>query len=65
MCSDPLCGCTYAYADCGCLAAGDELLRSKSLDRDSYNSGDWFNRWEEEGGWGERMGGVGGKEESR
>ncbi|CAG9466890.1 unnamed protein product [Pedinophyceae sp. YPF-701] len=26
------------------LHAGDELLRSKSLDRDSYNSGDWFNR---------------------
>ncbi|KAM6600703.1 hypothetical protein CsatA_020312 [Cannabis sativa] len=24
--------------------AGDELLRSKSMDRDSYNSGDWFNR---------------------
>ncbi|WP_164860035.1 pullulanase-type alpha-1,6-glucosidase [Actinomyces wuliandei] len=24
-------------------AAGTELLRSKSLDRDSYNSGDWFN----------------------
>ncbi|KAG0620855.1 hypothetical protein M758_4G249700 [Ceratodon purpureus] len=24
--------------------AGEELLRSKSLDRDSYNSGDWFNR---------------------
>ena len=24
--------------------AGCELLRSKSLDRDSYNSGDWFNR---------------------
>lgn len=24
--------------------AGDEMLRSKSLDRDSYNSGDWFNR---------------------
>ncbi|CAN1238488.1 Pullulanase 1, chloroplastic [Linum grandiflorum] len=24
--------------------AGDEILRSKSLDRDSYNSGDWFNR---------------------
>jgi len=23
--------------------AGDELLRSKSMDRDSYNSGDWFN----------------------
>ncbi|XP_039024711.1 pullulanase 1, chloroplastic-like [Hibiscus syriacus] len=25
--------------------AGDEMLRSKSLDRDSYNSGDWFNRY--------------------
>lgn len=24
--------------------AGDEMLRSKSIDRDSYNSGDWFNR---------------------
>ncbi|KAJ0967236.1 hypothetical protein J5N97_024153 [Dioscorea zingiberensis] len=24
--------------------AGDEMLRSKSLDRDSFNSGDWFNR---------------------
>ncbi|WP_323745176.1 pullulanase-type alpha-1,6-glucosidase [Actinomyces haliotis] len=24
-------------------AAGTEMLRSKSLDRDSYNSGDWFN----------------------
>ena len=24
--------------------AGDELLRSKSVDRNSYNSGDWFNR---------------------
>mmetsp|Transcript_15982 Transcript_15982/g.28696 ORF Transcript_15982/g.28696 Transcript_15982/m.28696 type:complete len:432 (-) Transcript_15982:269-1564(-) len=24
--------------------AGDDLLRSKNLDRDSYNSGDWFNR---------------------
>ena len=24
--------------------AGDELLRSKSMDRNSYNSGDWFNR---------------------
>ncbi|KAK9149280.1 hypothetical protein Scep_008037 [Stephania cephalantha] len=23
---------------------GDEILRSKSFDRDSYNSGDWFNR---------------------
>ena len=25
------------------FAAGTEILRSKSLDRDSYNSGDWFN----------------------
>lgn len=23
---------------------GDDTLRSKSLDRDSYNSGDWFNK---------------------
>lgn len=26
------------------IHAGQELLRSKSLDRDSYNAGDWFNR---------------------
>jgi pullulanase-type alpha-1,6-glucosidase len=26
------------------IHAGSELLRSKSLDRDSYNSGDWFNK---------------------
>ncbi len=26
------------------FTAGDDLLRSKSFDRDSYNSGDWFNR---------------------
>ena len=26
------------------IHAGDDLLRSKSLDRDSYDSGDWFNR---------------------
>jgi pullulanase-type alpha-1,6-glucosidase len=26
------------------LHAGQDLLRSKSMDRDSYNSGDWFNR---------------------
>jgi pullulanase/glycogen debranching enzyme len=26
------------------LHAGSDLLRSKSLDRNSYNSGDWFNR---------------------
>jgi len=35
--------------------AGDELLRSKSLDRDSYNSGDWFNALDWTGsrtGWG-------------
>ncbi len=25
------------------FTAGDELLRSKSLDRNSYNSGDWYN----------------------
>ena len=24
--------------------AGEDLLRSKSLDRNSYNSGDWFNK---------------------
>ncbi len=35
--------------------AGNDLLRSKSLDRNSFNSGDWFNRidWtEEESTWG-------------
>ncbi|MDE2160488.1 MAG: DUF3372 domain-containing protein, partial [Burkholderiales bacterium] len=26
------------------IHAGDELLRSKAFDQDSYNSGDWFNR---------------------
>ncbi|MEN4041328.1 MAG: pullulanase-type alpha-1,6-glucosidase, partial [Anaerolineaceae bacterium] len=26
------------------IHAGSELLRSKSLDRDSFNSGDWFNK---------------------
>ncbi|MEU6858248.1 pullulanase-type alpha-1,6-glucosidase [Glycomyces sp. NPDC046736] len=32
----------------GFSTAGSELLRSKSLDRDSYDSGDWFNaiRWD-------------------
>lgn len=32
----------------GFVTAGTERLRSKSLDRNSYNSGDWFNqiRWE-------------------
>ncbi|MEV4702032.1 pullulanase-type alpha-1,6-glucosidase [Actinoplanes sp. NPDC049316] len=28
----------------GFVTAGSERLRSKSLDRNSYNSGDWFNR---------------------
>lgn len=32
-------------------AAGTELLRSKSLDRDSYNSGDWFNAIDWSGEW--------------
>ncbi|HEU4405241.1 MAG TPA: pullulanase-type alpha-1,6-glucosidase [Polyangiaceae bacterium] len=35
--------------------AGDELLRSKSFDRNSYNSGDWFNALDftyESNGWG-------------
>ncbi|MBZ0294314.1 MAG: pullulanase-type alpha-1,6-glucosidase [Anaerolineae bacterium] len=26
------------------IHAGDDMLRSKSMDRNSYNSGDWFNR---------------------
>jgi pullulanase/glycogen debranching enzyme len=32
----------------GFVAAGSDRLRSKSLDRNSYNSGDWFNqiRWD-------------------
>jgi pullulanase/glycogen debranching enzyme len=37
------------------IHAGQEFLRSKSMDRDSYNSGDWFNAidWSfEEGNWG-------------
>jgi pullulanase-type alpha-1,6-glucosidase len=35
--------------------AGDDILRSKSLDRDSYNSSDWFNALDwtyETNGWG-------------
>ncbi|MGQ0841332.1 pullulanase-type alpha-1,6-glucosidase [Actinokineospora sp.] len=28
------------------LLAGSEFLRSKSLDRNSYDSGDWFNRYD-------------------
>jgi pullulanase len=37
------------------LMAGDEMLRSKSEDKNSYNSGDWFNRidWTmKSNGWG-------------
>jgi pullulanase/glycogen debranching enzyme len=35
---------TAALAQTACLwHAGTDLLRSKSLDRNSYNSGDWFN----------------------
>ncbi|KUJ83523.1 DUF3372 domain-containing protein [Microbulbifer flavimaris] len=37
------------------IHAGQEFLRSKSMDRDSYNSGDWFNAldWSfESGNWG-------------
>lgn len=37
------------------LHAGDDVLRSKSMDRDSYNSGDWFNAidWTfNDNGWG-------------
>ncbi|MCG8460523.1 MAG: pullulanase-type alpha-1,6-glucosidase [Holophagales bacterium] len=35
--------------------AGQDMLRSKSMDRDSFNSGDWFNRLDftyQETGWG-------------
>ena len=38
--------------------AGDEMLRSKSADRNSYNSGDWFNRidWTlKSNGWGQGL----------
>jgi pullulanase len=37
------------------LHAGQELLRSKSLDHNSFNSGDWFNRLDftmRDNGWG-------------
>ncbi len=37
------------------FAAGDDLLRSKDLDQNSYDSGDWFNKidWTEQGNnWG-------------
>ena len=40
------------------IHAGQEFLRSKSMDRDSYNSGDWFNAidWSfEDGNWGKGL----------
>ena len=40
------------------LHAGQDFLRSKSLDRDSYNSGDWFNAIDftfKENGWGKGL----------
>jgi pullulanase-type alpha-1,6-glucosidase len=42
--------------------AGDDILRSKSLDRNSYNSGDWFNKldWSyESNNWGVGLPGEG------
>ena len=42
--------------------AGDDLLRSKSLDRNSYNSGDWFNRLDftyQSNNWGYRLAPIG------
>ncbi|HTN51889.1 MAG TPA: pullulanase-type alpha-1,6-glucosidase [Anaeromyxobacter sp.] len=33
------------------LHAGDEILRSKSCDKNSYDSGDWFNRIDWTGAW--------------
>ncbi|MFC6633047.1 pullulanase-type alpha-1,6-glucosidase [Microbulbifer taiwanensis] len=40
------------------IHAGQEFLRSKSMDRDSYNSGDWFNALDfsfENGNWGKGL----------
>ena len=31
--------------------AGQELLRSKSMDRNSFDSGDWFNSYDPSGAW--------------
>ncbi|MFI6576660.1 pullulanase-type alpha-1,6-glucosidase [Nocardiopsis sp. NPDC050513] len=36
--------------------AGSERLRSKSLDRNSYDSGDWFNRFDRDCGQGNNFG---------
>jgi pullulanase/glycogen debranching enzyme len=46
--------------------AGDEILRSKSADRNSYNSGDWFNRidWTmKSNGWGSGLPPANGNQE--
>ncbi|WP_295801057.1 pullulanase-type alpha-1,6-glucosidase [uncultured Microbulbifer sp.] len=40
------------------IHAGQDFLRSKSMDRDSYNSGDWFNALDfsfEQGNWGKGL----------
>lgn len=40
------------------IHAGQDFLRSKSMDRDSYNSGDWFNAIDfsfEQGNWGKGL----------
>ncbi|MFD1217478.1 pullulanase-type alpha-1,6-glucosidase [Microbulbifer celer] len=40
------------------IHAGQDFLRSKSMDRDSYNSGDWFNALDfsfENGNWGKGL----------
>ncbi|WP_226663620.1 pullulanase-type alpha-1,6-glucosidase [Microbulbifer aggregans] len=40
------------------IHAGQDFLRSKSMDRDSYNSGDWFNALDftlESGNWGKGL----------
>ena len=39
----------------GFVALGSERLRSKSLDRNSYNSGDWFNQIRWDGAAGQRL----------
>ena len=63
-----LCLATTALGQSPCLwAAGTELLRSKSLDRDSYNSGDWFNAIDftgQDNGWGRGLPPAGGNFDS-
>lgn len=47
-----LANATVALSQGACFwASGTELLRSKSLDRDSFNSGDWFNGIDWTGQW--------------